>query len=312
LFVALALTLATAISAHAAGAPRIGAFRTLPRLAGPVQTDGSRYGVALLRDGATRIFDTLLGRTRDVPTPSCVNPLAPDRTDRAPRTLVGGGYVVWQCKTFVLGGQLIWMQSLRGGAPFMPAGMAPFWQYEIGHDGADGSTFDLVAAGREWLYLIRTGYHYTQDALVGVHIPRITPGPADDPRVVLALDRRHGTRPLCRGIRRKPGILDAGIQELAYEPLLFDRPFAVNPYVHESRPMQACGGTTAPPLSTPVDVPQAGGGLLTWARDGRVYVRTYRSRATASRRISADGLGFGVAHTRDRLFVGDRVATLAP
>jgi hypothetical protein len=226
-----------------------------------------------------------------------------------PLVLVGGGYVAWQCQTGMEGSALIWMQDLRTNRRFIAAGTPALWQDEIDHDGADGSVFTLISVGRHWLYAIRTGYHYTQDALIGIDTPRTIFAAADSrPRDVVAPDRAHGTRPLCRGIKRKPGIIDAGIGELPYEPLLFDRPFAIDPYNHQAQPIQACADTPAPPSRDPVSFAQLGGQLLTWAQGSTVYVRTYASRATASHTFK--GTEVSVTHTRNRVFAGRYVATL--
>jgi hypothetical protein len=287
---------------------RLGAFRALPaEVVTPVATDGERFGVAGLADGRTRIFDTSRGTTRDVSTPSCA--LGPAAQLAPPLRLVGGGIIGWQCQTGQLGGQLIWTQNLRTGRRSIPAGIRAFWQLEIDTNGADGATFTLISVGRHWLYLIRTGYHYTQDALIGIETPRVIAGPAaDDPRQALALNRPHGTRPLCRDIKRPAGIIDAGISELPHEPLLFDRPFAIDPYNHRPQAIQACARTRARPPRAPVSHAQLGGQLLTWAQESTVYARTYSSTYTASRDVRS-GVG-AVSHTRNRVFIPGYVAVL--
>ena len=215
-------------AAHAAAAPDVGALRQLPReVVTPVVTDGERYAVAGLAGGRrTRLFDTRRGTSRDIGNPSCVNPLAPAPEAAPPLTLVGGGRIVWQCVTYASASQLIWVQDIRTGSRFVAGGVRALWPAEIGT--SDGSTFTLIGAGRHWLYAVRRGYHQSADALVGVDTARTILGAADDdPREVIALDRPHGTRPLCRGIRRAAGLGDE-VGDLLHEPLVFDRPFAVN------------------------------------------------------------------------------------
>lgn len=318
--VALLVLLAGLIGVDPAGAraatppppPRLGPFRALPaEIVTAVATDGERFAVAGLADGATRILDTQRGTSRDVATPSCVNPLMPTmgQVDR-PLVMVGGGYVVWQCQTAVEGSQLIWVQNLRSNRRFIAAGTSALWQDEIYHDfSADASAFTLISVGRHWLYAIRTGYHYTQDALIGIDTPRTIFAAADNrPRDVVAPDRLHGSRPLCRGINRAAAIFEPATEDIAHEPLLFDRPFAIDPYNHQAHPIQACAGTPAPPSHEPVSFAQLGGRLLTWAQGSTIYVRTYASRATASHTFKATYVS--VTHTRNRVFAAGYVATL--
>lgn len=289
-------------AAQASAAPRLTALRALPNdIVTPVVTDGDRYAVAGLADGATRLFDTRRGTSRDVGTPSCVNPVAPADAIDTPLRFVGGGYVVWQCRTDTPGNQLIWVQDIQTNRRFVAAGTATLWSAELGS--AAGSTFRVISVGRHWLYAIRSAYHSpTQDALIGVDTPRTIIGIAGHrPRDTIALDRPHGTRPLCQGITRKAGVDEAGISELPYEPLLFDRPFAVNPVNRDLRPIQACAHTPAAPRRVPVQYAQAGGRVLTWAENGTVRARTYTSRAMAVR--SVKGAITGVSHTRNRVFV---------
>jgi hypothetical protein len=232
-----------------------------------------------------------------------VDPVAPVAPIATPLTLVGGGNIVWQCQTGMPSSQLIWVQDIQTDRRFVAGGTPALWPAELGT--ADASTFRLISVGRHWLYAINSGYHYTRDALISVDTPRTIIGIASNrPRDVIALDRPHGTRPLCRGITRRPGINEAGIGELPYEPLLFDRPFAVNPYDHDLRPIQACAQTPAAPSRTPVANAQLGGQLLTWAQRNTVHARTYTSRATATRTVR--GTVAGVSHTRNRVFVSVR------
>jgi hypothetical protein len=306
------LTVTSPASASTAATPRrLGAFRALPaEIVTTVATDGERFAVAGLADGATRILDTRRGTSRDVATPPCVNPMMPMGQVGRPLVLVGGGYVAWQCQTGVEGSQLIWMQDLRTNTRFIAAGIPSFWQDEIYHDlSADGSAFTLISVGRHWLYAIRTGYHYTQDALIGISTPRTIFAAADNnPRDVVAPDRAHGTRPLCRDINRPAAINEPPTEDIAHEPLLFDRPFAIDPYNHQAHPIQACANTPAPPSREPVSFAQLGGQLLTWAQGSTIYVRTYASRATASHTFKATDVS--VTHTRNRVFAAGYVATI--
>jgi hypothetical protein len=292
--------------AQAWASPRLTAFRPLStEIVTAVATDGDRYAVAGLSNGLTRILDTRRGPSRDVSTPSCVNPVASAADLAPPLRSVGGGQVLWQCQTDTR--QLIWVQDIATNRRFVAGGTAALWSAEAG-----GDTFRLISVGRHWLYAIRAGYHYTQDALISVDASRTIVGAA--PRTIaagamgvrdaIALDRPHGTRPLCQGVTRAKGVIDAGIGELPYEPLMFDRPFAVSPYNDHPRPIQSCTGTRAAPSRTPVEYAQLGGRLLTWAERNAVHARTYTSRATATRTVK--GTLASVSHTRNRVFVSVR------
>lgn len=302
----MSLAIGCTPAAQASATPRLTAFRALStEIVTAVATDGDRYAVAGLADGGTRIFDTRRGISRDVSTPSCVNPDAPAADLAPPLRFVGGGHVVWQCQTDSR--QLIWMQDITTDRRFVAGGTATLWSAEGG-----GDTFRLIAVGRHWLYAIRAGHHYTQDALISVNASRTIVGAA--PRTIaagavglreaIALDRPHGTRPLCQGIKRAAGIIDAGIGQLPYEPLLFDRPFAVSPYNDRPRPIQSCADTRAAASRTPVEYAQLGGRFLTWAERTTVHARTYTSRATATRTVK--GTIASVSHTRNRVFVSVR------
>ena len=177
------LCLGGAPAAHAAAAPDVGVLRQLPReVVTPVVTDGERYAVAGLAGGRrTRLFDTRRGTSRDIGNPSCVNPLAPAPEAAPPRTLVGGGRIVWQCVTYASASQLIWVQDIRSGSRFVAGGVRALWPAEIGTP--DGSTFTLIGAGRHWLYAVRRGYHQSADALVGVDTARTISAPRTTTRV---------------------------------------------------------------------------------------------------------------------------------
>jgi hypothetical protein len=281
----------TASALAAPSAPRIGAWhRVATGDAHGVTTDGTRYAATRLTQTRLRIDDTATGRHRILTSPSCVN-AARGIGPGTPAFLLGSGLVVWQCPDRFIDHRQIWIDDIRTGARTQPRGLAALWAGE--NNSSDGATFTVVGVGRHWLYAIRTGYHYSDDILVGVHTPRVIHSPADRADVTAAPDTTAGVVPLCAGIRRTPGDLDIG--RLAFSPLHYDEPYAVSTSGH----LRACHGAPAPPAGRPVV--QLGGGLITWSRTTRVYAQSVTTGRRSSRR--APGRVISVSHTRHAIYI---------
>jgi hypothetical protein len=284
-------TSGTASARAAQSGPRIGAWhRVATRVAQSITTDGTRYAATRLTGNRLRIDDTATGRRRILTWPSCRN--AQGIASGKPDFLLGSGLVMWQCPDRFINSRQIWIDDIRTGARTQPRGLTALWASE--RNSSDGATFTVVGVGRHWLYAIRTGYHYSDDILVGVHTPRVIHSPAERADVAAAPDTTAGIVRLCAGIRRTPDKL-GGIGGLAFSPLQYDEPYAVSTSGH----LRACHGAPAPPAGHPVV--QLGGGLITWSRTTRVYAQSVATGRRTSRR--APGRVISVTHTRHEIFI---------
>jgi hypothetical protein len=261
-----------------------------------VVTDGSRYVVTLLNKRGIDVHDSLRNSDRALALPPCIYPGG--QPDLQPRFVLGAGLVAWQC-TYPERAA-VWVDDIRLGTRTLAGGLAGVWQNEIGT--ADGGTFTLASIGRHWVYLIRDGYHYTDDILAGLHDTRVIVRPAQHADEAVDPDAATGVVRLCSGIRRPPGDLDIGL--LPFLPLQYEAPYGV--LTRDSRTftstvggLRRCAGAHAAP-TVGWDV-QLGGGLFSWGRPDRADVQSTVTGARASRHVP--GSFVAAAHTRHALYV---------
>ncbi len=255
----------------AASTPTIGAWQPVDDAARGLLADGTRYVQTRADDGSVRVIDTVTGKRRRLAVPPCDNGASQARA-------LGDGVLVWECASLVaLGGHVLVVDDLATGRRILPGGLRAFKALEM--QSADGSSFHVRSVGRQWIYLTRTGYHYSDDVLVAIDRDEIIYRPASRADVAVDPSRASGKRRLCRGVRRSAGDLELG--QLPFAVLTFHRPYALTTMGR----VRSCAGAPAPP-TTPL-VSALSGRWLSWASDRRLHLRSTASRATSSRAVPA-------------------------
>ena len=225
--------------------------------------DGSRYVQTRGDDGSVRVIDTVTGKRRRLAVPPCDNGASQARA-------LGDGVLVWECASLVaLGGHVLVVDDLATGRRILPGGLRAFKALE--RQSHDGSLFHVRSVGRHWIYLTRSGYHYSDDVLVAIDHDEIIYQPASRADVAIDPARASGKRRLCRGLRRSAGEMELG--QLPFAVLTFHRPYAVS-----AGRIRSCAGAPTPP-SNPL-ASALSDRWLTWASDRRLHLRSTASRAT--------------------------------
>jgi hypothetical protein len=244
----------------------IGGWRTVSGAERRLLTD-DRYVVTRSRAGTVRMLDTATGSGRRLASPPC------DSGPALP-SAVGGGMLVWECASLVaLGGHLLVVDDLARGRRFIPEGLAQFQAIES--HSSDGSRFHVLSAGRHWIYLGRSGYHYSDDVLVGLAGAHILHQPARRADVAVDPDQLSGTRRLCAGIRRRGGAVELG--QPPFGSLDYHRPYAI---AGRGR-VRRCAG--APSIPRGPLVCALSDRYLSWATDRLLRIRPTAGSATARR-----------------------------
>ena len=284
----LTVALGVLISAPAPSKPmRIGGWERVAGAERLLLSDGARYVVTRSAGGVMRVYDTATGKRRTLRSPVC------DSGRALPVALgaAGGGGLVWDCASVAaLGGHTFYGENLTTGLQFVPTGMAALRKLES--QSADASRFRARLVGRRWIYAIRSGYRYADDALVSVRTARVIHNPASAAGVTVAPETDAGVQRLCPGIRRSPGNVELG--RLPFGPLLFEEPFALS-QTQSVALVRTCD-------DAPAAIPQGrvvasvGSGRLAWLQ-GR-EVRILRSTASGVARRRAPGRVRRLALTR--------------
>jgi hypothetical protein len=231
-----------------------------------------------------RAIDTVTERRRHLEAPPC-------DSGRSQPSAMGSGMLVWECGGFVASGRhTLVVDDLARGRRFVPPGVAEFQALEDAS--SDGSIFQVRLAGRHWIYLTRSGYHYGDDVLVGLDGPQVVYQPAQRADLAIDPDRTSGTRHLCGGIRRPSGSSELG--EMTYGFVDYRRPYAIVGFGR----VRACTGAPAAPRERVVALSDT---ALSWATGNLLRIRPARSGRTTRRR--APGAVRDIALTRRFVYV---------
>jgi hypothetical protein len=244
-----------------------------------------QYVVTRSGAGVVRVLDIASGSGRRLASPPC------DNGPALPRA-IGSALLVWECASLVdAGGHILVVDDLANRRRFIPAGAAQLQKLEM--QSADGSRFHVRSVGDHWIYLTRSGYHYSDDVLVGLAATQIVHQPAQSADVTVDPARPSGTRRLCAGIRRGSGDIELG--GLPFDVVDYHRPYAIT----SSGRLQRCAG--APPVPTGRLVAALSDTHLGWATGRLLYIRATTSAPTTRRR--APGNVRSVALTRRFVYI---------
>lgn len=244
-----------------------------------------RYVVTRSRAGVVRVLDTVSGSGRRLASPPCDNgPALPGA--------IGSALLVWECASLVdAGGHILVVDDLARRRRFIPAGVVQLQKLEM--QGADGSRFHVRSVGHHWIYLTRSGYHYSDDVLVGLAAAQIVHRPAQSPDVTVDPARASGTRRLCTGIRRGSGDIELG--SLPFDVVDYHRPYAIT----SSGRLQRCAG--APSVPTGRLVASLSETYLGWATGRLLHIRATPGALATRRR--APGSVRSVVLTRRFVYI---------
>jgi hypothetical protein len=183
---ALAALAAALLAALAAAAPAGAALRPLGTFASPMTTDGERYAVAQLQDGATRIIDTRRRTSSRFQPPAGFTIVG-----------VGGGQLAWQC-TGCMPDPSSFEAYLEARVLTIATGTlaAPDPLVVL-----KGEPESFLAVGKHWLYALRYSYHSETPSWYGW---RTSQGHGErDDRHAMDLDRAGLGPELCAPLRRE-------------------------------------------------------------------------------------------------------------
>ncbi|WP_160165545.1 hypothetical protein [Conexibacter woesei] len=241
---------------------------------GSLQSDGERHIAYVLPDGRLRVIDDGAGGASfEVAVPDgCI----PDGRTFA----VGGSQLVVRC----------WDASTVPGRPPATAKRLDLatrtWHdvpgadaWSSGEDGRPDLLF-LEGVGERWIaYRQFDGEMAWADWRSGtVRDDDGRPGDVPD------LDAARLFEPMCAPLERP--LPRSPLAPMAFTPTFYERPFAVARHADFALTLQSCGSPRMTVVGWTIDVPQLGGGVVTWQSTGDVVERSHALLAACRVRLS--------------------------